>query len=286
MPAYAEGGDGNSNPFAFAITIGAHDSVSIPPSSLLSSESSRLCQLEEESLGMWEDIAVFTDAQETISLDSISTSSETTSSDVECLGVALCDISRLSFGPCTSAVVPPEYQSTFIRDIVTYSLWIRDQASPSSSALPRRVLIHCQDGYTDSSLLALTYLMVSRRINAAQAYLVLQMECGRSFHVYNADVQLIRRIEKRVKTELEREERDGREGGSLSEGMARSDSGFVEGQVQTTGEMRSKEQREELKLSNPVDDAWFYAPTWEGVFPSRITPFLVRAYAFYPLTAR
>lgn len=125
--------------------------------------------------------------------------------------------------------------------------------------------------------------MVSRRINAAQAYLVLQMECGRSFHVYNADVQLIRRIEKRVKTELEREVK---EAGSLSEGMARSDSGFVEGQVQNTGEMRAKEEKEELKLSNPVDDAWFYASTWEGVFPSRITPFLVRIRYINPWTAR
>ncbi|CAO0799217.1 unnamed protein product [Mucor circinelloides] len=67
-------------------------------------------------------------------------------------------------------------------------LFMEDQA-----AHDRRILIHCSDGYTESSLLALTWIMYHCKLQLPEAYLYLQRI--RSFFVYAADVPTLRRIE-------------------------------------------------------------------------------------------
>ncbi|KZT68001.1 hypothetical protein DAEQUDRAFT_371078 [Daedalea quercina L-15889] len=69
---------------------------------------------------------------------------------------------------------------------------------------PIKVLIFSADGYTESSVLALTLLMAWRKLSLPEAYLCLQNEKRRSFFVYTADVPMLKRIENRIERERER----------------------------------------------------------------------------------
>lgn len=68
----------------------------------------------------------------------------------------------------------------------------------TSRRQPRRVLIHCGDGYTESSILALTYLMYVHGHSLPEAYLHLQNKSNRSFFVFAKDLPFIKRIEQHV----------------------------------------------------------------------------------------
>ncbi|PWN41790.1 hypothetical protein IE81DRAFT_347978 [Ceraceosorus guamensis] len=83
----------------------------------------------------------------------------------------------------------------------------------TTQQLPRRVLLHCGDGYTETSILALAYLMYARELSLPDAYLDLQQRCGRSFFVYGRDLPFLKLIEDRIVAQRDsirrqREERD------------------------------------------------------------------------------
>lgn len=122
----------------------------------------------------------------------------------------------------------PMTQTVLLVDaIVEHVVWLRTQARPhlrssleqrasslrtsgpnagaskpdavaGGKILPRRILIHCVDGYTDSSLLALAYIMYDRVVSLPQAYLYLQNDRQRSFFVYPSDVAILGALEKRL----------------------------------------------------------------------------------------
>lgn len=169
-------------------------------------------------------------------------------------------------------------QRQLIQSIVHLALFLRSQASPrvESGRLPRRVLIHCGDGYTETSLLALTYIMLVRRCSVPEAYLFLQREADRSFFVYPKDVALLEHIENRLRDVLEEEALAERVLLAGAEEMKRSDSGFAEDSAlsdcpPSTEEMYAPPA---MSISTPTTQAWFYSPAFEGHFPSRILPFL------------
>ncbi|KAI9282453.1 hypothetical protein BC943DRAFT_328820 [Umbelopsis sp. AD052] len=60
----------------------------------------------------------------------------------------------------------------------------------------RRILIHCADGYTETSMLALSWVMYKERQRLPGAYLHLQEL--RSFFVYSSDVEILKRVEKKI----------------------------------------------------------------------------------------
>ncbi|KAK8861357.1 hypothetical protein IAR55_002176 [Kwoniella newhampshirensis] len=62
----------------------------------------------------------------------------------------------------------------------------------------RRVLVHCQDGYTESSIIVLAYIMSSLSISLPEAFLHLQLVAKRSFFLYPSDKPLLRRIDSRL----------------------------------------------------------------------------------------
>ena len=84
--------------------------------------------------------------------------------------------------------------------LLDLSAWLVEQTQPApgSHRAPRHALIHCADGYTDSSLLALTYLMRTRRLALPDAYLDLQLRAGRSFFVFEKDLRVLRAVEARL----------------------------------------------------------------------------------------
>jgi dual specificity MAP kinase phosphatase len=144
---------------------------------------------------------------------------------------------------------------------------------------PRNVLIHTGDGYTDTSVLALSYIMYDRACSLPQAYLFLQNECQRSFFVYPADVMLLSRIETRIQAVIAEERRvasaamdvdpiespcagllRGRFGRSSSPATAPRPALVVPPQLSQTDKM--------------IAAPFFYNERFDGHFPSRILPFL------------
>lgn len=178
--------------------------------------------------------------------------------------------------------------NNFLNSLIDQAFWLYDQANPSSSftspsfntninttssssssstssstpspnqfqqskskskSKGRKILIHCRDGYTETSLLALVYLSISNRQGIASSYLTLhnlnpsasleEGEGGRSFFVYEKDMKLLKDLEILLESRLKlRDEINWKlnlevalaeAGGESSVGMGRSDSGFVDG---------------------------------------------------------
>ena len=69
---------------------------------------------------------------------------------------------------------------------------------------PRRVLIHCADGYTESSLLALTYFMYAECAPVHDAWIRMHCEKKRNFFAYPSDVALLTAIQPRILQESPR----------------------------------------------------------------------------------
>ncbi|GMK54531.1 hypothetical protein CspeluHIS016_0111170 [Cutaneotrichosporon spelunceum] len=69
------------------------------------------------------------------------------------------------------------------------------------TGIKRQVLVHCQDGYTESSILVLSYIMASLGVSLPEAYLHLQLVAKRSFFLYPTDKPLLHRIEMRLAQE-------------------------------------------------------------------------------------
>ncbi|GAA5835894.1 hypothetical protein JCM9279_002135 [Rhodotorula babjevae] len=193
----------DGNPFSFSVCVEAHDRAPLVDAELLGSADQALGRLEQQGHVITEVHQVQTpdhgvvEHKETVlrphpddivHLESLSTSS--------------------ALGSSARA------QHAFAEQLVDLAVWIRDQASPNpllhGDRIPRRVLVHCGDGYTESTLLALAYVMASRRISAPDAYLFLQLDAERSFFSYPTDRELVLEIERRVKDVLQHEDNEER----------------------------------------------------------------------------
>ena len=62
----------------------------------------------------------------------------------------------------------------------------------------RKILIHCTDGYTESSLLALAYYMYAEHVPVHTAWLQLHLAKRRNFFAYGSDVALLRAVQPRL----------------------------------------------------------------------------------------
>ncbi|KAI0052287.1 hypothetical protein FA95DRAFT_1533071 [Auriscalpium vulgare] len=167
-----------------------------------------------------------------------------------------------------------------------------------SGMRPAKVLIHSADGYTESSVLALSLLMSIRGFTLPEAYLELQVAKKRSFFVYQTDVGLLKRVEGR----LVRDQRGsqpavhtvGHTIGAAAffaqhaasipiptksaHSMALSASyeeppAMVPSQVAPGRRPRASTSP---LLPSLADDhqVWFDDPRFDGSFPSRVLPFL------------
>ncbi|KAM0747663.1 phosphatases II, partial [Meredithblackwellia eburnea MCA 4105] len=275
----------DDNPAGYSICIEAHDQARMPDTQLLRDIDDTLTGFEEDetddgglrefgqcSLTEEED-----DGDDDEGIPPPVPRKDTAADDSDYLHLPASQIAHLEV-LSTPQLLPTTSLPAYLTSLVNlaYFIHLQSSPSPSSSFRPRRVLIHCGDGYTETSTLALTYIMLSRRVPLAEAYLVLQEECGRSFFVYQNDVEvLLDKVERRVQAFLRREdERKGKSGGSE---MERSDSGFSEGggdkRERGSGGGDTREQGK-MQLTTPERFPWFFGETWEGCFPSRILSFL------------
>ncbi|ROW04402.1 hypothetical protein VSDG_00699 [Cytospora chrysosperma] len=63
--------------------------------------------------------------------------------------------------------------------------------TPRSEVHPRKILIHCGDGYTESTMLGIAYYSYSTGRSVPSAWLNLHKTLGRNFFAYPADVSLL-----------------------------------------------------------------------------------------------
>ncbi|KAF8525877.1 hypothetical protein BU17DRAFT_40942 [Hysterangium stoloniferum] len=164
---------------------------------------------------------------------------------------------------------------------------------------PRRakVLIYSHDGYTESSVLALSVLMSERRCSLPEAYLELQVGRGRSFFVQAWDLGVLRRIEGRYYAgggAARERERAGRERWGWGALMGRSSSSSISSSNNTTTspalstsipstpitppeqqlQRRARSQTSPLLPALVDHQSWFNDERFDGSFPSRVLPFL------------
>lgn len=130
--------------------------------------------------------------------------------------------------PGSGAIMPPTWSQVEVDGLLAMCQWIHKQANSVTEAKKRRdsklsltpepdsdgdglaaspkrrkqagrkVLIHCADGYTETSLLALAYYMYANCVPVHDAWLQLHREKGRNFFAYNSDVHLLRSIQARI----------------------------------------------------------------------------------------
>lgn len=170
--------------------------------------------------------------------------------------------------------------------------WIRQQTKPAAATVPSlsfgvknrkakqtarepcNVLLHTADGYTDTSLVALAYIMYDRGCTLPQAYLHLQNVCQRSFFVYPADVAFLSKLETRLAA-LVTEERRIAASDDEPESPSSSVPSLLRGRFsRSSSPAASKSPASMSALDRCLAAPWFYSDRFDGHFPSRILPFL------------
>jgi dual specificity MAP kinase phosphatase len=156
------------------------------------------------------------------------------------------------------------------------------------SGTRRRVLVHCQDGYTESSIFVLSYIMSSLSVSLPEAFLHLQLNAKRSFFLYPSDKPLLRKIDARLAADrrakaikLVSSTPNSSPTGALSSrwkgwGLGLGKNGeSPDPKKQTVESARDLLVEEEKGGSAAANEArvWFDDRRFDG-FPSRILPFL------------
>lgn len=116
--------------------------------------------------------------------------------------------------PSSGSIMPPSWSQAEVDGLVETCRWLYDVTNPSKreqsmeidgdiqmtnlSAKPRKVLIHCADGYTESSLLAIAYYMYAEGVPVHEAWLRLHCDKKRNFFAYPSDVALLNNIQGRI----------------------------------------------------------------------------------------
>ncbi|KAI9866841.1 MAG: tyrosine/serine/threonine protein phosphatase pps1 [Trichoglossum hirsutum] len=119
--------------------------------------------------------------------------------------------------PSSGSIMLPTWSQAEVDGILEMCRWIHELANPdelldteekrdsdgdsqmaSASSTPRRILIHCTDGYTETSLLALAYFMYANGLPVHDAWLQLHCEKNRNFFAYPSDVALLLNIQSRI----------------------------------------------------------------------------------------
>jgi len=174
--------------------------------------------------------------------------------------------------PSSGSILPPSWSNAEVDGLLCMCRWIYNLTHPGtatntsstpicctpnkdldgdiqmtsfSSPRSRKVLIHCADGYTESTLLALAYYMYAEGVPVHTAWLQMHCDRKRNFFAYPSDVALLTSIQDRV----------------LSESPARK------------GKDKDKET---LAMPNEAVDS--SPPSWlskmDGSLPSRILPYM------------
>lgn len=152
--------------------------------------------------------------------------------------------------PSSGSMLPPSDDTDEINNLVNTIRWMHRLANPASQAhdghtaghahslgpiqKPRKILIHCTDGYTENSLLTIAYFMYAEGVPAHDAWTMLHRDKGRNFFAYLTDVAFLRSVQKRL--------------------------------------LQESPLPESVRLSRQPTPPWF--STMDGSLPSRLLPYL------------
>lgn len=118
--------------------------------------------------------------------------------------------------PSSGSIMPPSWSHAEVDGLLATVKWIyeaahaqrideKDGQDDGDSIMlstfnkdEKKVLIHCTDGYTESSLLAMTYYMYAEGLPVHKAWIRLHTERGRNFFAYPSDVALLQSIQARI----------------------------------------------------------------------------------------
>ncbi|KAB8225254.1 hypothetical protein BDV33DRAFT_163926 [Aspergillus novoparasiticus] len=120
---------------------------------------------------------------------------------------------RLEF-PSSGSILPPSGDDREVDDLVNTVRWLYYLANPDEpenrpdsdgdiamdpiAKKPRKILIHCPDGYTESSLLVIAYVMFAEGVTAPDAWLKLHCDKKRNFFAYPSDVTFLSAVQARL----------------------------------------------------------------------------------------
>lgn len=91
-----------------------------------------------------------------------------------------------------SLITPPDEKD------VDGDIQMSDLSVNLSASKDKKILLHCTDGYTETSLLALTYYMYVNCVPVHKAYVELHTKHKRNFFSYPTDVALLDSIQPRI----------------------------------------------------------------------------------------
>lgn len=121
--------------------------------------------------------------------------------------------------PSSGSLMPQTHAQCGLDPLTTMCQWIHKLANPHTTSNageekrddsdgdipmkllfphPRKILIHCTDGYTESTLLGLAYFMYAEQIPVHEAWLRLHCEKKRNFFAYPSDVTLLASLQPRL----------------------------------------------------------------------------------------
>ncbi|KAF1955713.1 dual specificity protein phosphatase-like protein PPS1 [Byssothecium circinans] len=129
---------------------------------------------------------------------------------------------RMEFAS-SGSIMPPTWSHSEVDALMNMCKWIYEVANPQEThhskrkksgddeaielddiAQPRKILIHCTDGYTETSLLGLAYFMYAKGLPVHEAWVQLHRDKGRNFFAYPTDVALLTQIQPRILQESPR----------------------------------------------------------------------------------
>jgi dual specificity MAP kinase phosphatase len=129
--------------------------------------------------------------------------------------------------PSSGSIMPPSWSHAEVDGLMETCKWIYDLAHPQEAMRSKRrksdddeaielndivparkFLIHCSDGYTETSLLGLAYYMYAEGVPAHDAWIQLHRDKGRNFFAYHSDVALLTQIQPRILQESPRWQKD------------------------------------------------------------------------------
>ncbi|KAB8342778.1 hypothetical protein FH972_022376 [Carpinus fangiana] len=106
------------------------------------------------------------------------------------------DATQLSMEfPSSGSMAIQNTSEVDINDLISFCRWLHQT---TTSAKPARVLIHCADGYTETSMLALAYFMYTEGVPAHEAWIRMHNERKRDFFAYSSDKSLLEHIERKI----------------------------------------------------------------------------------------
>ena len=129
-----------------------------------------------------------------------------------------CGRQKIEF-PSSGSIMPPTWSHNEVDSLLEMCRWIYQLANPEieeddpmsdedgdiqMKSLPppaKKIFLHCGDGYTETTLLAVTYFMYAECLPLHEAWIRLHRDEERNFFAYPSDVSLLTAIQPRIMQE-------------------------------------------------------------------------------------